>query len=104
MALRANKDQCHAGGRRIIRLDAGCIDTVGREILDEPWGKVIGADPTDHRGSATEAGRGDRLVRALATRVAAEPLAENRLAGLGQVWHGHDQVHVQAAQHENSGQ
>src|SRR6266581_386032 len=62
------------------------------------------SDPTDHRDPPAEASRGDRLGRALAARVAAEPLAENRLAGLRQVWHGHDEVHVEAAQHKNPGQ
>ena len=103
LTLRADKDQCGAGGGRIIPLDAGCVHAVGREIRDEFCTKVIGAHPANHADLATEAGRGDGLVRALAPRVAAEAIAQNRLAGPRQVRDFHDQVHVQAAQHKNSG-
>src|SRR5207302_8175012 len=104
LAVRADKDQCGAGRGCVIRLDTGRVHAVGSEILDESWTKIIAAHTTHQGDLATEASRSDRLVCALATRVAAEPLAENRLAGPGQAWHRQNEIDVQAAQHKNSGQ
>jgi hypothetical protein len=73
------------------------------KILDEPRSKAIVAHATDHRHLAAEASRGDGLVRALATRIARETIAEDGLAGLWQTRDGYDKIHVKAAEDDNSG-
>ena len=46
--------------------DAGGVDALGVEAVEEARAEVVGAEPADHRGGGARPGGGDGLVAALA--------------------------------------
>ena len=77
------------------------IDTFGGKLVDQLAAKTIVADAADQRHLRTEALRGDRLVGALAAGKGRKTLAEQRFSRRGEVASLDDQIHVDAANHEN---
>ena len=69
----------------------------GNQIAAEP----IVADAPGHRHARTEPRRGHRLVRPLAAGGGEEVRAEHGLPGARQMLAARDEIHVQAADHQD---
>ena len=85
-------------GAQVVGVDAGVFEG-GAQLGAE----VVGADRADHRDRAARAGRGDRLVGALAAGDRAELPAGDGLSALRGLGDVGDEVHVRAAEHGDVG-
>ena len=91
-----NLDQRHTGGRPVDLGHARAVDIVVGQKTAQAVGEGVVADRADHCGGRAEAGRGDRLVEALAARQERDLGPQDRLAGCRPSRALHDDIHVEA--------
>ena len=94
-------DQRHARRRRRARAERRANDRLRFQPAPERRAVRIVADKTEHRDVRAEPGRRDRLVAALAARRLRERMAGEGFARLRQARRPGDEVHVQAADHDD---
>ena len=83
--------------------DAGRVDALGGQAIEEARAEVVGAEPADHRGGRAGPGGGDGLVAALAAEEHVEAAADERLARLRAAGRAHDEIHHEAAHDGDAG-
>jgi heme exporter protein D len=77
------------------------IHALPLQLLDHRRAVLQQADARRERHARTQPRRGHRLVGTLAAQAGTEALAAQRLARLRQPWRMHDEVAVDAAEHED---
>jgi hypothetical protein len=80
LALGVDGDQRGAGRGRRLHGDAGEVDAVGPQQRQRLVGHGVGADPADQANLRPQPPGGQRLVGALATRIAGQGRAGHRFA------------------------
>jgi hypothetical protein len=99
--LGADDDQRHAG-HLVGRLGDGTrVHALPLQLLDHRRAVLQQADARRERHARTQPRRGHRLVGTLAAQAGTEALAAQRLARLRQPRRMHDEVAVDAAEHED---
>ena len=93
LAVGADEDQRRTG-RGMGPGDARQIDAASLQQRERLVGEGVLADRTDHPRLGAGAGRGQRLVRALAARGGGEAVAGNGLAGTRKTLHGGDEIEI----------
>ncbi len=99
--LAVDRDQRDAGRLAVEPGDRADVDALGRELLDRGRAEVVVADRAGEPHARAGAGRGDRLVGALAAAVTGEAPAGHGLARLGKAVERDDEVGVDRADHEH---
>ncbi len=99
--LAVDRDQRDAGRLAVEPRDRADVDALGGELLDRGRAEVVVADRAREPHARAGAGRGDRLVGALAAAVTGEAPAGDGLARLGEAVERDDEVGVDRADHEH---
>ena len=103
LPLGVHLDQGDAGGRVRVNTHETSVDPFRAGYGQELVAEGIGADAADHGDFAAQTGSGHSLVCAFAARKSGEHPAQERLARPRDGGHAHHQIHVEAADHDDSG-